>query len=117
MICTVTHIKLNVKLILEEVVYIPTLSKPPGPIFSGLQMKPVIIGFFVLTYILQEGKKETEGREGEEGGKKQRDQDTTLLRGPSGRHLYETDIFLFESGSPKIPISRASLCTEQGDRC
>ena len=32
-------------------------------------MKPVIIGFFVLTYILQEGKKETEGigRERREG--------------------------------------------------
>lgn len=69
MICTVTHIKLNVKLILEEVVYIPTLSKPPGPIFGGLQMKPVIIGFFVLTYILQEGKEKTEGREG--GGREE----------------------------------------------
>ena len=68
MICTVTHIKLNVKLILEEVVHIPTLSKPPCPIFGGFQMKPVIVGFFVLTYILQEEKGGHEiGRERREG--------------------------------------------------
>lgn len=47
-----THIKFHIKLILEKVVHIPALAKPPGTVFRGFQPKPVIVRLFVLTHVL-----------------------------------------------------------------
>ena len=47
-----THIKLDVELILQEVVDVPALAKPPGAVLVGLQPKPVVVRVLVLAHVL-----------------------------------------------------------------
>lgn len=48
-----TYIKLDIKLVLEKVLDVPTLSKPPSPFFITFQSKPVIVCLLVVLYILE----------------------------------------------------------------
>ena len=53
-----THIKLDVKLVLEEVVHVPALAEPPRAVLGGLQPKPVVVRLLVLAHILPTERRE-----------------------------------------------------------
>ena len=47
-----THVKLDVELVLEEVVHVPALAEPPGAVLVGLQPEPVVVRVLVLAHVL-----------------------------------------------------------------
>lgn len=48
----ITHVKLKVKLILQEVMNKPAFAEPSGPGFVRLETEPVIISRLVVLYVL-----------------------------------------------------------------
>lgn len=49
-----TYVKLYIKLVFDQLVNVPTLSKPPSSVAVWFKSEPVIVVIFVLLYILQE---------------------------------------------------------------
>ncbi len=52
-----THIELDLELVLEQLVYVPTLAEPARAVLVRLEAEPVVVRLFVVLHVLPEKKR------------------------------------------------------------